>query len=106
MEINGRTVMAQQPISQALWKAAQADPPLFMGIMANVRRALSEAIVRELAPPVTVHMPTELDEAVIQRLAEEQPTGCRCHNIDELCSGCRRCPDICDGCNGTDQTTT
>jgi hypothetical protein len=27
-------------------------------------------------------------------------TGCRCHNGDELCSGCRRCPDICHGCDG------
>jgi hypothetical protein len=30
----------------------------------------------------------------------EQPAGCRCHNGDELCSGCRRCPDICNGCDG------
>jgi hypothetical protein len=29
-----------------------------------------------------------------------QPTGCRCHTGDELCSSCRRCPDICNGCDG------
>lgn len=28
----------------------------------------------------------------------EQQTGCRCHDGDELCSGCRRCPDVCNGC--------
>jgi len=30
----------------------------------------------------------------------EESTGCRCHNGDELCSGCRRCPDVCHGCDG------
>lgn len=34
------------------------------------------------------------------------PTGCRCHNGDELCSGCRRCPDICAGCDGPEDRTT
>ena len=71
VEINGRTIMAQQPVSQALWKAAQDEPRLFMGLMANVRRALGEAIVRELAPPVTVHLPSELDEAAAQLTTEE-----------------------------------
>lgn len=30
----------------------------------------------------------------------ERPAGCRCHNGDELCSGCHRCPDVCHGCDG------
>jgi hypothetical protein len=36
----------------------------------------------------------------------EQQAGCQCHNGDELCSGCRRCPDVCNGCDGPAQPTT
>lgn len=77
VEINGRTVMAQQPVSQAQWQAAQEDPPYCHAIMAQLQRTLGEAIVRELAPTVTVHMPTELDEAVMQRAIEEQQPAAR-----------------------------
>lgn len=43
--------------------------------------------------------PTALDST-------EQPRGCRCHNGDEVCSGCRRCPDICNGCDGPEYQPT
>ena len=36
----------------------------------------------------------------------EQPTGCPCHTINERCSGCGRCPDVCHGCDGAEQPTT
>ncbi|GGT51724.1 hypothetical protein GCM10010271_64840 [Streptomyces kurssanovii] len=32
--------------------------------------------------------------------ATEELEGCRCHHGDEHCSGCRRCPDVCNGCDG------
>lgn len=32
--------------------------------------------------------------------------GCRCHNGDELCSSCRRCPDVCNGCDGPEYHST
>ncbi|MFC9465186.1 hypothetical protein [Streptomyces coelicoflavus] len=35
-----------------------------------------------------------------------QPAGCPCHTSDERCSGCGRCPNVCHGCDGTDQPTT
>jgi hypothetical protein len=42
----------------------------------------------------------EGDHSVDLGIAGEEPTGCRCHTGDELCSGCRRCPDVCPGCDG------
>ncbi|MGW1527476.1 hypothetical protein [Streptomyces sp. NPDC002159] len=42
---------------------------------ADARRAVVELLVRELAPPVVVHMPSEIDEAVMRRAVEEQQPG-------------------------------
>jgi hypothetical protein len=39
-------------------------------------------------------------DAVRAALTPTTQTGCPCHNGDELCSGCRRCPDSCHGCDG------
>ncbi|MFS4103745.1 DUF6085 family protein [Streptomyces sp. PD-S100-1] len=47
------------------------------------------------------------ETALIQALGGTgQPAGCSCHNGDELCSSCRRCPDICNGCDGPEYQPT
>ncbi|MFF9269119.1 hypothetical protein [Streptomyces rochei] len=55
-----------------------------------VHRSLTTRLARDLAAADT----TAATEA------SEPGPDCRCHNIDEWCSGCRRCPDICGGCDG------
>lgn len=72
-EINGMTIMVQQPVTQSLWTAAQTDQPYMDAIKAQLRTALAEAIVKALDPTITVHLPTELDEAVMTRAADELP---------------------------------
>lgn len=47
----------------------------------------------------------ELHDAIVPP-TPRQSTGCRCHNGDELCSGCRRCPAICSGCDGPEYPST
>jgi hypothetical protein len=57
---------------------------------------------------VVLHRLTAALDGTEEPTTEEQgqQPGCSCHNGDELCSGCRRCPDICNGCDGPEQLTT
>jgi hypothetical protein len=67
--------------------------------------ALYEQWVKAGPPPLGTPMARWWDKrlaelhAVLLPCAEQQK-GCRCHNGDELCSGCRRCPLVCNGCDG------
>lgn len=71
-QINGRTVSAQQSIPQRTWDAVQHDPAIRTEIERSLRLTLAHAIVHELNPTITVHLPTGLDEAVTRQAAEEQ----------------------------------
>lgn len=70
-EINGMTIRVQQPVTQSLWAAAQTDQPYLDAIRAQLRAALAAAIAKALDPVITVHLPTELDEAVMQRAMDQ-----------------------------------
>lgn len=78
---------------------------------ADVQRviALYEQWVKAGAPPLGTSLARWWDARLIELHEAIRPTdgqtGCRCHNGDELCSGCRRCPDICRGCDGPEYET-
>lgn len=72
--------------------------------------ALYERWVKAGPPPLGVSLSRWWDARLVElhnaiRPPQEQKTGCRCHNGDELCSGCRRCPDVCNGCDGPEYST-
>lgn len=88
----------------ALHRSAEADVSRVI--------ALHERWVKAGPPPIGTSISrwwdkrlVELHDAILPP-APEQQEGCRCHNGDELCSGCRRCPDICGGCDGPKYQTT
>ncbi|MGC4918670.1 hypothetical protein ACLQ2B_38095 [Streptomyces albogriseolus] len=70
---------------------------------------LYEQWVKAGPPPLGVSISRWWDARLVELHDAIRPsgqqTGCRCHNSDELCSGCRRCPDICHGCDGPDYQT-
>ncbi|MFD8029855.1 MULTISPECIES: hypothetical protein [unclassified Streptomyces] len=72
MAFPGRTYSARRAYSQTPWKRIESDPPYMDAVEADARRAVVELLVRELDPPVVVHMPSEIDEAVMRRAVEEQ----------------------------------
>lgn len=71
VQVNGQTVMAQQHVSQALWESAQHDQLQRDVIMGYLHRTLGEVVARKLRPTLTVHLPTELEEAVMQTAVAE-----------------------------------
>lgn len=77
VEINGHTYGYQQPMPRKEWEAIEQDPKLHDTVKNMLLARLGLVVMESLQPPVTVHMPTELDEAVMQRVAEEQQTNDR-----------------------------
>ncbi|WP_461707338.1 hypothetical protein [Streptomyces prasinus] len=70
-----------------------------------------EAVKRVRAESARIRAVTRTWEPVADLIdaaldGTDQPTGCRCHNGDELCSGCHRCPNICHGCDGPEHQPT
>lgn len=77
IDINGQTYAYQQAVPRRDWDVIGADPGLRAAYEDIVRAGLGRTAMAHIQPPVTVHMPSELDEAVIQHAAEEleqQPT--------------------------------
>lgn len=77
----------------------------------NMQRVIDlyEQWVKAGPPPLGASMARWWDARLVELHEAIRPTvgqaGCRCHNGDELCSGCRRCPDICRGCGGPEYQT-
>ncbi|GGS81827.1 hypothetical protein [Streptomyces griseoviridis] len=67
VEINGQTYGQQWAVPRREWEAIQQDEKLRATYENMLRAHLGAAVMEQLQPPVTVHMPTELDEAVMQR---------------------------------------
>lgn len=81
---------------------------------AAIERVLSPAGIRAAAEAMgdeaLTHLGRDLGTIHVDHIAEaglraaldqaQQPTTttCTCHTGDERCSGCRACPDICNGC--------
>lgn len=57
LTIDGHTYTAEKPIEPATWEAMREDPPFLDAVKSQLRRQVVEAIVQELDPPVTVHVP-------------------------------------------------
>ncbi|MFJ4649492.1 hypothetical protein ACIP6Q_39160 [Streptomyces bobili] len=71
VEINGQTYAYQQSMPRPEWEAIERDPQLHTTVKNMLLARLGAAVMDRLQPPVTVHMPTKMDEAVTQRAAEE-----------------------------------
>ncbi|MGX1909024.1 hypothetical protein ACWIID_09195 [Streptomyces phaeochromogenes] len=86
---------------------AALDTARLLGGMseADVQRiiALYKQWVKAGPPPLGASMARWWDARLVElheAILPTAQTGCRCHKGDELCSGCRRCPDVCHGCDG------
>lgn len=73
IEINGRTYSYQQAITPRDWKAIEQDPDLRATAENMLRARFGALIAGQLRPPITVHPPTGLDEAVMKRAVDELP---------------------------------
>lgn len=73
IEINGRMIRAQQAHSQSNWSEARHDQRYMDAIRAQLRTALGVAIVQALDPEVTVHLPSQLEEAAMESAMDELP---------------------------------
>jgi hypothetical protein len=71
VDINGTTYAYQSTCPARDWEAIERDPKLRSTYENMLRARLGAAVMERLQPPVTVHMPSELDEAVMQRAVEE-----------------------------------
>jgi len=71
IDINGQTYAYQQAIPRRDWDVIARDPKLRPTVENMLRARLGAAVMERLQPPVTVQLPSELDEAVMQRAAEE-----------------------------------
>lgn len=71
--IDGRTYAPKMGVPQRDWETIARDPELRASYEDMIRARLGEVAMQQVQPPVTVHMPTEMDEAVTQRVAGEPP---------------------------------
>jgi hypothetical protein len=71
IDINGQTYAYQASMPRRDWEAMERDPKLRTTYENILRSHLGAAVMERLQPPVTVHMPSALDEAVMQRAVEE-----------------------------------
>ncbi|WP_439947211.1 hypothetical protein [Streptomyces sp. BBFR109] len=79
VDINGTTYAYQQAMPRRDWQAIEQDAKLRTAYENTLRAHLGAAVMERLQPAVIVHMPTELDEAVMQRAVaelEQQPDAC------------------------------
>ncbi|MFH9823045.1 hypothetical protein [Streptomyces bobili] len=109
------------PASHPLYQGEKSSPALTeeeatARVFAGLHRSAEEDVTRVIdlyerwvkagPPPLGTPIARWWDKRLVElhdAILPPDPThqaGCHCHNGDELCSGCRRCPDICHGCDG------
>jgi hypothetical protein len=73
LTIDGREYTAQQAYSPSSWRLMKDDPLYKQAIEIDIRHALGQLVIRELAPPVTVHTPAEAQQQRAEPSASENP---------------------------------